>query len=140
MTVMDKQSGYSVSLMRFLMGCLLALGLFMLELGISQVLLVRNDHCKAVLETGRLLQDPDEECMSEGVYYFLRALSRGPFASVRSNVPSMTAWMMTGIIYGILGGLLVTFVQRLGVAFYLGLHALALVILSFIAYFSNYIA
>ena len=140
MTVMDKQSGYSVSLMRFLMGCLLALGLFMLELGISQVLLVRNDHCKAVLETGRLLQDPDEECMSEGVYYFLRALSRGPFASVHSNVPSMAAWMMTGVIYGILGGLLVTFVQRFGVAFYLGIHALALVILSFIAYFSNYIA
>lgn len=140
MTIVEDRSARSRSLMRFLMGFLLALSLFMIELGISQVLLVRDTRCKEVVQTGRLLQDPEAECLSEGIYYFLTALSRGLFASVHSQVPSVAAWILTGIIYGILGGILFTFIQRLAMAFYLGIHALALVILTFIAYFSNYIA
>ena len=130
----------SVNTMRFLMGFLLALGLFLLELGISQIVLSDDARCREVIQSGRLTSDPDEECLSEGMYYFMVALSRGPFASAHSNVQAPIAWMITGGIYGILGGILSVVARRLAIGIFLGIHALGLVVLTFVAYLSNYIA
>jgi len=129
----------SISIMRFLMGFLLALSLFLLELGVSQIVLAGDTHCKEVLNSGRLISNPDDECLSEGIYYFLVALSRGPFASMRSQVESHVAWILTGVIYGVLGGILATFIRRFAVGIFLGIHAMGLVILTLMAYLSNYI-
>jgi hypothetical protein len=137
--IVNNQSVFSLGWMRFFMGFLFALGFFMVELGISRVLLVKDVHCKEVIQTSRLLQDPKKECLPEGVYYFLIALSRGPFASTHSEVPSPVAWMVTGIIYAVVGGSLANFAQRFAAAIYLGFQALALVVLTFIAYLSNFI-
>jgi hypothetical protein len=130
----------SVNMMRFLMGFLLALGLFLLELGISQIVLSDDAHCREVIQSGRLISDPDEECLSEGMYYFMIALSRGPFASAHSNVQAPIAWMITAGIYGILGGILSVVARRLAIGIFLGIHVLGLVVLTFLAYLSNYIA
>jgi hypothetical protein len=129
----------SVNMMRFLMGFLLALGLFLLELGISQIVLSDDAHCREVIQSGRLISDPDEECLSEGMYYFMIALSRGPFASAHSNVQAPIAWMITAGIYGILGGILSVVARRLAIGIFLGIHVLGLVVLTFLAYLSNYI-
>jgi hypothetical protein len=126
-------------MMRFLMGFLLALGLFLLELGISQIVLSDDAHCREVIQSGRLISDPDEECLSEGMYYFMIALSRGPFASAHSNVQAPIAWMITAGIYGILGGILSVVARRLAIGIFLGIHVLGLVVLTFLAYLSNYI-
>jgi hypothetical protein len=121
------------------MGFLLALGLFLLELGISQIVLSDDAHCREVIQSGRLISDPDEECLSEGMYYFMIALSRGPFASAHSNVQAPIAWMITAGIYGILGGILSVVARRLAIGIFLGIHVLGLVVLTFLAYLSNYI-
>ena len=136
----DDRSITSVNMMRFLMGFLLALGLFLLELGVSQIVLSDDAHCREVIQSGRLISDPDEECLSEGMYYFMIALSRGPFASAHSNVQAPIAWMITGGIYGILGGILSVVARRLAIGIFLGIHALGLIVLTFVAYLSNYIA
>jgi hypothetical protein len=130
----------SVSVMRFLMGFLFALSLFLVELGVSQILLSKEARCRDITESGRLGPNPHEECLSEGVHYFLLAVSRGPFASVHSNVPPSLAWTFTGVVYGILGGIIISLTRRFAVGIYLGIHALGLIILTLIAYLSNYIA
>ncbi len=140
MTMDNDQSMTSVHVMRFLLGFLLALALFLVELGVSQIVLNSDVHCREVVQSGRLLSDPDEECLSEGIYYFLIALSRGPFVSAHSNVQPLIAWMFTGVMYGIVGGIIAIFTRRLAVGIFLGIHAFGLVILTLIAYLSNYIA
>jgi hypothetical protein len=129
----------SISIMRFLMGFLLALSLFLFELGVSQIVLADDTHCKEVLKSGRLVSNPENECLSEGIYYFLVTLSRGPFASVRSNVEAPVAWILTGVIYGVMGGIVATFIRRFAVGIFLGIHVMGLVIMTLMAYLSNYI-
>jgi hypothetical protein len=136
----NDQSIESVSMMRFLMGFLLALGLFLLELGISQVVLSNDARCREAIQSGRLVLDPNEECLPEGMYYFMIALSKGPFASAHSKVSAPVAWIVTGGMYGVLGGILAMVSKRLAVGIFLGIHALGLIILTIVAYLSNYIA
>ena len=140
MTIKKDPSINSIALMRFLVGFLLALALFLIELGVSQIMLNGDARCRQVVQSGRLLTNQDEECLSEGIYYFLVALSRGPFASAHSKVQPFIAWSLTGIMYGILGGILAIFKRKFAVGIFLGIHALALITLTFIAYLSNYIA
>jgi hypothetical protein len=130
----------SVSVMRFLMGLLFALSLFLVELGVSQILLSKEAHCRDITESGRLGPNPDDECLSEGVHYFLLALSRGPFASAHSEVSPTMAWIITGVVYGLLGGIIITLTRKFAVGIYLGIHAIGLIILTLIAYLSNFIA
>jgi hypothetical protein len=136
----NHQSTTSVNVMQFLLGFLLALAVFLVELGVSQIILNNDKHCREVVQSGRLFSNPDDECLTEGIYYFMLALSRGPFASAHSNVPSIMAWMITGLMYGILGGFLATFTRKLAVGIFFGIHAMGLVILTLLAYLSNYIA
>jgi hypothetical protein len=140
MTMKNDRSIITVNLMRFLMGFLLALGLFLLELGISQIVLSNDARCRGVVQSGRLLSDPGEECLSEGVYYLMVALSRGPFVSAHSTVQAPIAWITTGVVYGILGGILSVVTRRLAIGIFLGIHALVVVVLTFVAYLSNYMA
>ena len=126
-------------LMRFLMGFLLVLGFFLFELGISQIVLADDARCREALQAGRLALDPYEECMSEGMYYFFQAISRGFFVSAHSEVSTVVAWILAGCIYGLLGGFLTLFIQKWAISIFLGIHALTLLTLTFIAYISNFI-
>jgi len=130
----------SVVLMRFLMGFLLALALFCIELGVSQIVLNKDAHCRQLGESGRLLTNLDEECLSEGAYYFMVTLSRGPFSSSNSSVQPIIASSLAGMIYGILGGLLAVFARKYAIIIFLGIHVLILIIFTFIAYITNFIA
>jgi hypothetical protein len=133
------QSSTSVNIMQFLIGVLLALALFLVELGLSQIFLTNDARCRDVAQSGRIAADPDKECLSEAAYYLLVAVSRGPFASIHSKVPAGVAWIVTGMIYGSLGGILATLARRMAIGIYLGIHAVGLVVLSLVAYISNYI-
>lgn len=140
MEIKNEGSIVPPDLMRFLMGFLLVVGLFLFELGISQIVLANDARCRETLLSGRLASDPNEVCLSEGINYFLQALSRGFFASVHSEVSTVMAWILTGGIYGLLGGFLTLFAQKWAIGIFLGIHTLALIILTFLAYISNYIA
>jgi hypothetical protein len=140
MTSNQDQFITSVSVMRFLMGFLFALSLFLVELGVSQIFLVNESNCRDISESGRLGPNPDEECLSEGIHYFLLAVSRGPFAAAQSNVAPFMAWTVTGVVYGLLGGIIVSLTRRFAVGIFLGIHALGLIMLTLVAYFSNYIS
>ena len=83
--------------------------------------------------------DPYSVCLPEVVHYFFIALSRGPFAVVATQTANMIAWVLTGSVYGILGGFLGQFTPRIGLGIYTAIHILALVIMTILTFFANYI-
>lgn len=141
---MEEKSSFtkeSFRLMRFLMGFLFALALFLVEIGIAEIVLGNDLRCREIAQSGRVVLDPDAACLPEGIHYSLLVLSRGPFTIVGSQVPSAFAWILTGGLYGIVGGFIALFTAtRLGVGIYLGIHALALVLMTILAYISRFIA
>jgi hypothetical protein len=140
MAVDQDHSPTSMRLMRFLMGFLFALALFLVELGISYILLDNDTRCWEVAQSSQVGMDPQSTCLPEGIRYFLLALSKGPFAALRVEVSSSVAWIVTGSIYAVLGGFLAQFPPRFAASVYLALHALAIIILTVIAYLLRYIA
>jgi hypothetical protein len=71
--------------------------------------------------------------------YILKALSRGPFATERSEVPQVLAWIAMGISYGIIAGFLAQFPRRTAISIFIGFHLFALFSFTVIAFASTFI-
>ena len=139
---MSSQTGYSnntLRMMRFLMGFLLGLGLILIEIGIAELLLEKDARCRESISSDRIIVDPYTICTPEAGMYFLTALSRGPFASSRSEVPQILAWVATGISYGVIAGFLAQFPRRTALMVFLGLHLLAVFSFTVLAFVSTFI-
>jgi hypothetical protein len=139
---MSSQTGNSnttLRMMRFLMGFLMVLGLILVEIGIAEIFLEKDARCRASISSGRIIVDPYEICTPELGMYFLNALSRGPFATDRSEVPQILAWVAMGISYGVIAGFLAQFPRRTAVSVFIGFHLLALISFTVIAYASTFI-
>jgi hypothetical protein len=140
MNLENDNSMSSFRIMRFLMGFLFALALFLVELGVSYILLNNDTRCWEIAQSSRVWMDPESTCLPEVVRIFLLALSKGPFTLVQSEVNSSIAWAVTGAIYAILGGFLAQFPSRFAVSVYLVIHALALIVITVASYLFLYIA
>lgn len=139
---MSSQIEYSTSslrLMRFLMGFLIVLGLILVEIGIADIYLDKDTKCREAIPSGRIIVDPHTICTSEVGIYFLNALSRGPFAAERSEVPDILAWVVMGLSYGIVAGFLAQFPQRTAIVVFIVIHIVALISFTVIAYVSTFI-
>lgn len=139
---MSPQTVYSnnkIRLMRFLMGFLLVLGLILIEIGIAEIFLEKDASCRDSISSGRIVVDPYKICTPEAGMYFLNALSRGPFATDSSEVPQILAWVAMGISYGVFAGFLAQFPRRSAVLGFLGIHLVAIIIFTVIAYASTFI-
>ncbi len=126
--------------MYLVLGALLTSAIILIEVGIGDIFLSRDMECREMVYSSRILSDPELICLPEGVHYFLRALSRGPFASVNSEVSSPIAWIVLWISYAILGGLLAIFPSRSSIGIFLGVHIFAITLFTFLAYLSNFLA
>lgn len=139
---MSSETSYTANTLRalrFSMGFLFAIGLILVEIGIAQIYLDKDARCREALPSGRILLDPFSECTSEVGIYFLRALSRGPFAAERSEVPDVLAWVILASAYGLLAGFLAQFPRRTALVGFGVLHLLALGSFTVIAYASTFI-
>jgi hypothetical protein len=125
--------------MRFLMGFLIVAGLILVEIGIAEVLLEKDAKCRASITSGRIIVDPYTVCTPEVGMYILKALSRGPFATERSEVPQVLAWIAMGISYGIIAGFLAQFPRRTAISIFIGFHLFALFSFTVIAFASTFI-
>lgn len=126
-------------MMRFLMGFLIVAGLILVEIGIAEVLLEKDARCRASINSGRIIVDPFTVCTPEVGMYFLRALSRGPFATDRSEVPQVLAWVAMGISYGVIAGFLAQFPRRTAISVFIGFHLLAIISFTVVAFASTFI-
>jgi hypothetical protein len=139
MTTNANYSNNTLRMMRFLMGFLLALALILVEIGIAQIFLDRDANCRERISSGRIVVDPHSVCTPEIGINLLNALSRGPFSSTRSEVSPIMAWVVSGISFGILGGILAQFPGRTAISIFFGLHLVAIILFTTIAYLSQYI-
>jgi hypothetical protein len=130
----------SIRLMRFLMGFLFVLGLFLIEIGIAEIILGNDFRCRETARSARLALDPYAACLPEATHYFFQVLSRGPFAIVGTQIASPIAWLVTGTLYGFLGGFLAQFSPRMAIVIYSGVHVAALFIMTVLTFLSNFIA
>jgi hypothetical protein len=129
----------SIRIMRFLMGFLFVIALFLIEVGISEIILGNDFQCREYARSSRLALDPYAACLPELVHYFFIVLNRGPFGILGYQIPDIGAWLVTGGFYGILGGFLAQFTPRAAIIIFLGIHMIALGILTVLTFFANYI-
>ena len=130
----------TLRVMRFLMGFLIALGIILIEIGIAEIYLERDARCRESIHSERIIVDPYELCTPEAGIYFLRALSRGPFAAEGSEVSNILAWILMGLTYGIIAGFLAQFPRRTGILIFVGFQILALFAFTVVAFMSTFIA
>lgn len=129
----------SIRLMRFLMGFLLVVALFLIEVGISEIVLDKDFRCREIARSARLALDPYAACLPEIVHYFFIVLSRGLFAIVGTQIHNAIAWLLMGSLYGILGGFLGQFTPRIALGIYAAIRIVALVIMTILTFLLNYI-
>ena len=134
-----EKSTTTLRAMRLLMGFLIVAGIILVEIGIAEILLVRDAECRESVQSARLVVDPYEFCTPEAGMYFLGALSRGPFATENSEVPQILAWTLMCIAYGIIAGFLAQFPRRTAILGFIGFHILALISFTVVAFTSTFI-
>jgi hypothetical protein len=135
----NEYSPSSIRLMRVLMGFLFAFALFLIEVGISEIVLGNDIQCRENARSSRLALDPYAACLPELVHYFFVVLNKGPFSILSYQIPNVGAWIVTGGFYGILGGFLAQFTPRIAAIIFLGIHLLILAVLTMLTFFANYI-
>lgn len=138
----DDQSLNSSSpqrLIRFILGFLFVLAFFLVEIGISEIVLVNDAQCREAARSGKLVLDPYDACLPEVLYHFFNVLSRGPFAIIAAGVEATFAWFVTGTFYGLIGGILAQFTPRFALGVWFGVHLGSLILMTAIAFISNYI-
>lgn len=136
----EVSSATSNRLMRFLMGFLFATALFLIELGVAEIQLSKDDRCVELVRSSRLLIRQEDQCLLEIGRAALMAFTRGPFAASRSETSPAIVWLITALVYGSMGGFLAQLPFKTGIGLFLGIHILALVVLTFMAYISIFTA
>jgi hypothetical protein len=125
--------------MRFLMGLFLAASLTIVEIGIAEIMISRDEVCRQNVSGGRIAIDPNKACSSEAVQHVLAAFSKGPFAATTAEVSSVVAWVITAGVYGLVGGILAQFASRRVIFFFLGGHILITISLTILSYLRTFI-
>lgn len=126
-------------MMRFLMGSILAIGLFLIEMGVAEILLSKDNRCLEMAASAKAGMGRRDECLTEIGRSSLLALSRGPFAVFRKEASPAVAWFVTAVLYAILGGFFAQFAYKIGLGLFLGVHILIVVVLTFMGYISGFI-
>jgi hypothetical protein len=130
---------YRIHLLRFLMGASFAVSLFLFEAGASDLLLARDDSCRAMVRQRRLLGDPERECLPRLARDVLTALNEGFFILVEQNANRISHWGIMAGIYALVGGMAAQIKGRGGIVAFAIVHLLFLAIQTFLAYVSVYI-
>ncbi|MFQ5943599.1 MAG: hypothetical protein ACE5JF_08605 [Anaerolineales bacterium] len=124
---------------RFIIGFLFAASLILIEAGLAEVLLARNEACLANLESFRLAPDPYEACMSEFGIFLARSMSQGLIGTLNPEISAFAAWFILALLYGFIGGGLAQLPVRWAIAAFLIVHVILLMVSMSLGYLSQFI-
>ncbi len=124
---------------RFLIGFLFAMAFFLIEAGVAEVLLARNETCLASLSEFRLAPDPNEVCMSEFEFFLARSLSRGAIGTLSPGTSAFIAWPIMAVLYGLIGGGFAQLSLRAAIGGFLIVHVILLMAFISVDYISQFI-
>ena len=124
---------------RFLVGFFFAMAFFLIEAGVAEVLLARNEVCLQTLSGFRLAPDPNQICMSEFEFFFARSLSQGAIGSLSPGTSPFIAWPIMAVLYGLIGGGFAQLSLRAAIAGFLIVHVILLMGFMSIDYISQFI-
>jgi len=124
---------------RFLIGFLFAMAFFLIEAGVAELLLARNETCLASLSEFRLAPDPNVVCMSEFEIFLARGLSRGPIGTLSPATSAFIAWPIIAVLYGLMGGGFAQLSLRPAIGGFLIVHFILLMAFVSVDYISQFI-
>jgi hypothetical protein len=120
-------------------GALLAVSVYLVEAGVAEILLARDNQCRAAVFNQRLFMDPNSVCMPEWQQLMLQATTQGVLGLVRPEAPALAVWLVMIVLYAGLGGFCARLPTRwaLGVFFVVNVGSIAL--LAGLMYLSRFI-
>ena len=124
---------------QFLVGALLAAAFFLVEAGVAEIYLARNDQCQAMIDNLRIGFGSQDVCMPDWVVFMLGAVSRGFVGLLWPKAPSIFAWLSMAGFYAGLGGGCGQISPRWGILVYLAGHIMLVAILAGLGYLSQFI-
>ncbi|MFV1859110.1 MAG: hypothetical protein ACC647_07140 [Anaerolineales bacterium] len=124
---------------RFLIGFLFAMAFFLIEAGVAEVLLARNEVCLETLAEFRLAPAPGEVCMSEFEFFLARGLSQGAIGTLSPSTSAFIIWPIMAVLYGLIGGGFAQLSLRAAIAGFLIVQVILLMAFMSVDYISQFI-
>ncbi len=124
------------------MGGMLAAALFLVEAGAAQVVLARDEVCRAHEPPSRVGGGRQTMCLGDGEVAILESLSRGidrPLTLRAADSFPWTAWLMNTILYFLLGGLCAQLRGGWGAALLIGLNVVLIALLTALRFMGPYL-
>ncbi len=124
---------------RLAVAMLLAAAIFLIEAGVSEIMLANDATCREGLAYQRLAPPPEDACLPEWQGYMLRAVSRGVVGLLLPNAPAILATLTMAAIYVLLGGACSQLTMRWGVAVFAASQFALTALLAGLMYVAQYI-
>lgn len=125
--------------LKFLMGVMFALALILIEFGIADIALSRDDICREQAALSKLGIVPADYCMSDGVRYFMVVLSYGFSAPMYITRSKLVARLSTALIYAVFGGGMALLPRRKAMTLFGIVHVVLLLLLFFFTFISDFL-
>jgi len=125
--------------LRFVMGAMFSLALILVEMGIAEIALSRDDSCREQASLSKLGIVPADYCMSDGMRYFMIALSYGFSAPTFAQRSKLLAQLTTAILYAVFGGFMALLPRRKALTIFGVVHSALVVLLFFFTYISDFL-
>jgi len=125
---------------RFLVGATLALAFFLIEAGIVEIALGKDEACRAQVARMRLPTDPFSVCLPEWKWHLLLAASRGAAWAFSSDASPFYGWLAMGVFYAVVGGVSAQVFRKWGFVAFLCVHAAAVALFAGLGFLRGFIA
>jgi hypothetical protein len=132
-------SKMDANIKRILIGALLAASIFFIEVGIAEILLARDAHCRENLERLRLPPVLEEVCMPEWQVLMLSAASQGLLGVFLPEAGPILAWLVMLLIYTSFGAICTRLSTRWAVSVFLVMNLSSIALFAGLGYLSRYI-
>ena len=134
-----RRNGLRPSELRFILGAVFALSLFLVEAGVAEILIGKDITCREALGRMRLAPDVFTICQPEWEWFMLRALARGWPWLVEASSPAAIGWVVMGVYYAVLGGMAQQISRRLGWVIFLCMQLATVALVAGLGYIRQFI-
>lgn len=126
-------------LQRVLVGALLAVSVFLIEVGASEILLARYNQCRSLLLKQRLYIDPFGVCLQEWQHLMLEAATGGVLGLFRPEANALAAWSVMLVLYALVGGVVARLPLRWALGLFFAVNIASIALLAGFSYLSRFI-
>jgi hypothetical protein len=126
-------------LQRVLVGALLAISVFLIEVGASEILLARYNQCRRLLLKQRLYIDPYDLCLEEWQHLMLEATTGGVLGLFRPEANALAAWFVMMVLYAFVGGVIARLPLRWALGLFFALNIASIALLAGFSYLTRFI-